>query len=206
MPGTSAIRFALAGALLGVVGAVAALTLPGGDGSAPVAASPGKSTSAVSEPGEPTETTTVRVPRKSKVTVDVVREQTVATYASCADAVAATADQAVRYDGSSATLAALGSAALRTSEQCAQTAAKLQDELQAAASTDDGYLLEAVARYAGLAQRQAASAGSLAIGLASPRSPRRAARAYRARGARLAAAAQQAHRSLERARLRSLDR
>jgi hypothetical protein len=87
-----------------------------------------------------------------------------------------------------------------------QTAAELQDELQAATSTDDDYLLEAVALHAGLAQRQAASAGSLATALASARSPRRAARAYTARGAKLAAAAQQAHRSLERARLRSLDR
>jgi len=202
MPGTPAIRFALAGAVLGVVGAVAALTLTGGDGSAPVAASPGTTTSTVTEPAT-TVTTAVPRTRKVKITVGTVTEQTVSAYASCADAAAATARRAARYDGSSAALATLGSAALRTSEQCAQTAAKLQDELQAAVSTNDHRLLVAVARYAGVAQRQAASAASLATGLASARSPRRAARAYIARGAKLAAAAHEARQRVDRARRRA---
>src|SRR5215212_519621 len=126
MPGTSAIRFAFAGGLLGVAGAVAALTLTGGDGSTPVAASPGKSTAAVMEPGKSTNTTTIRVPRTPELTVDEISKQTVSAYASCAEAAAATARQAVRYNGTSAELAALGSFALRTSAQCAQTAAELQ--------------------------------------------------------------------------------
>jgi len=222
MPASSAIRFALAGAVLGVLGAIAAFAFTGGEASEPDAA-PGTQTvtTGVTETTERTETTTrtettqtktdtststATVTAEVEVTVDTVTEETVASYSSCEEAATAAAKQAEAYDGSPASQAALGAAAFTTAEQCTEAMAEISGEVAAAgASEDAAALVPAVAAYGSLAQKQASAATKLAIGLASGSrsASKRAASSYVSRTGSLDRSARTAKGELARARAKA---
>jgi hypothetical protein len=195
MPGSPAIRFALAGAVLGVLGAGAAFALTGGESSAP-AATPEMET--VTHADAQTTASTATVTTDVEVTVATIAAQTLTSYSFCRNAAEAVARQAQSHDGSPAEL---GTAALTAAERCSESTAVLSGEVEAAGGSEKAAAaVEAVAAYAALAEKQTSAATKLAPGLASGSrsASKRAARSYASRVDVLDRSARRARRELDR--------